>query len=92
MQKDYIFSDIILKLLLDFIEENPSVLSTDINNDLKKEVRILFDNEIFNRLGEQAQSNYESERVIKLKEYLFDKMNLENNIKIEKIKIMIIIK
>lgn len=82
IEKEYIYSEIILKLLLDFIEENPSVLSTDINNDLKKEVRILFDNEIFNRLGQQAQTNYESERIIKLKEYLFDKMNLENNIKI----------
>ena len=44
-------------------------------------LRSLFDGEIMHRIGEQAKEDLDEERALQIKELLFDKLNLEKNIR-----------
>ena len=77
-----LFIEYLPYIIIDFITENKSVAVTDIKNELKNELKSLFDNEIFQRLGEQAQDDIESLRIMRIKEFLFDRMNIDNNLRV----------
>lgn len=79
-KKNIIFIEVLPLILADFIQENSGVVAIDMRGELRKELKALFDNEILQRLGEEVKNNIEEEKINKIKELLFEKMNIENNI------------
>ena len=52
----------------------------DKSKTLRNEIKILFDNEIISRLGEKDQEKISEVKIHRIKELLFEKMNIENNL------------
>jgi len=77
----YIIADAIPLIIADFIHENINIALLEMSDDLKSDLRGLFDKEIIKKIEEASQYDTEKERVLKLKEYLFEKLNTQKNIK-----------
>lgn len=68
-------------LIADFIQENPNIVVVDKFDSLRNEIKALFDNEILHRLGDQIKNaNINEENIQKIKELLYEKMNIDANI------------
>lgn len=73
--------EILPLIIADFVQENKGKIILDINEELRTELRTLFDNEILQRLGEMNKIDLEEDRSNKLKELLLEKLNLEKNLR-----------
>lgn len=69
-------------IIADFIQYHSGIVIVDTNSQFTSELRTLFDNEIIQRLGEDAKISLEQERIAKLKELLFERLNFDNNLKV----------
>ncbi len=78
----YLITDSIPLIIADFIHENINIAILDMSNELKSDLRGLFDKEIIKKIEEASQYDPENETVLKLKEFLFEKLNTQKNIKI----------
>jgi hypothetical protein len=80
-KSDFVLIEALPLIIADFISENQNIVLVDFNEDLRDELRTLFDNEILQRLGEEIKHDIDLEKEAKLKDLLFEKLNIENNIK-----------
>jgi hypothetical protein len=80
-KRDYLLIEALPLIIADFISENQNIVLVDFNEDLRDELRTLFDNEILQRLGEEIKHDINLEKEAKLKDLLFERLNLDNNIK-----------
>ena len=81
--KSYIYIESLLLILADFISEknkNKSYIIIDHNDELRNELRTLFDNEILGRLGEDIQYEINKNKLERLKDLLLNKTKIEKNI------------
>jgi hypothetical protein len=77
----YLIVDAIPLIIADFIHENINIAILDMSDDLKSDLRGLFDKEIIKKIVEASHYDIENERVLNLKEYLFEKLNTQKSIK-----------
>lgn len=77
-----LFIEVLPLLIADFIQENPGIVVVNKTTSLKAEIKTLFDNEIMHRLGEKVNEDNNEENVNRIKELLFEKMNVENNMQV----------
>jgi hypothetical protein len=77
----YLLIEILPLIIADYVHDNFNVVIIDTNEELKSELRTLFDNELLQRLGENTKYDIDEEKTIKLKDLLFEKLNLEKNIR-----------
>ncbi len=78
----YLLIEILPLIFADYIHENPSIVILDTTEELKYELRTLFDNEILQRLGELIKYDIDEEKTQKLKDLLFEKLNIDKNIRV----------
>ena len=78
---DLLYVEVLPYAIADFLENNPKTALIDITGQLQKECRTLFDADLLGRLGEEVTYDLEKEKASKIKELLFEKLNLERNIK-----------
>jgi len=78
----YLIIEAVPLIIADFIHENINIAILDMSNDLRSDLRGLFDKEIIKKIEEASQFDTENERILKLKEYLFEQLNTQKNIKI----------
>jgi hypothetical protein len=82
-KRDYLLIECLPLIIADFVHENiSSIVLVDFNEDLRDELRTLFDNEILQRLGEEIKEDIDLEREAKIKDLLFERLNIDNNIKV----------
>jgi hypothetical protein len=80
-KREFLLIEALPLIIADFLSENQNLVLADFNEDMRDELRTLFDNEILQRLGEEIKHDINLEREAKLKDLLFEKLNIENNIK-----------
>jgi len=81
--KSYIYIESLLLILADFISDkskNKSYIIIDHSDELRNELRTLFDNEILGRLGEEIQYEVNKNKLEHLKDLLLNKTKIEKNI------------
>lgn len=80
VKSDTIFIEILPVLIADFLQDYPGIVLVDKSNELRNEIKALFDNEILHKLGDLAKNDLQEEKINKTKELLFEKMNVERNL------------
>ena len=80
IKMDFIYIDILPVLIADFLQDYPGIVLVDKSNELRNEMKALFDNEILHKLGDLAKNDLQEEKINKTKELLFEKMNVERNL------------
>ena len=81
--KSYIYIESLLLILADFISDkskNKSYIIIDHSDELRNELRTLFDNEILGRLGEEIQYEVNKNKLEHLKDLLLNKTKIVKNI------------
>ncbi len=81
IRKKLIISDAIPLIIAEFIHENINIAILDMSDELKSDIRILFDKDIIKKIEEYSNYDLDSENALKMKEYLFERLNTEKNIK-----------
>ena len=84
--KSYLYIESLPLIIADFLsnkntQNNSSYIITEHSDDLKNELRTLFDNEILGRLGEEVIYEVSKQKIETLKDLLLNKSKLERNIK-----------
>jgi hypothetical protein len=82
IQKNYLLIECLPLIIADFIHQFDNIILVEFEDKLRNELRTLFDNEILQRLGESTKKDISEEKEAKLKELLFEKLNIEKNTKI----------
>jgi len=77
-----LFIEVLPLLIADFVQDHPGIVVVDKTTNLRTEIKTLFDNEILHRLGENVKNDIQEEKINKIKELLFEKMNVENNMNV----------
>ena len=79
--KYYIYIESLPLIIADFISnQNKSYIILDHGDDLRNDLRTLFDNEILGRLGEEITYEINRNKIEQLKELLLNKAKIEKNI------------
>lgn len=79
--KYFIYIESLPLIIADFISnQNKSYIILDHGDDLRNDLRTLFDNEILGRLGEEITYEINRNKVEQLKELLLNKAKIEKNI------------
>lgn len=81
---NFLLIEILPLIIADYVQEKGNTVIIDINpiEELKHELRTLFDNEILQRLGESIKYNIDEEKTAKLKDLLLERLNLEKNVRV----------
>ena len=69
-------------VLFEFFERFDRFAVISYDNELRGELRTLFDAEMIDRMADEAQYDEEKAKTSKTKDLLYEKMNLDNNIKL----------
>jgi hypothetical protein len=79
----FLLIEVLPLIIADFLQINQHIILDLISDEtnFKNELRILFDNEIIARLGEENKSQIEQEKTNQLKNLLYEKLNLDKNIR-----------
>ena len=78
----YIYSEVIPLIIADYIQKHLKVSLVSINNELNKDLGTLFDNEILKKISFLEKYDPNEELNGKIKVFLLEKVNVENQIKI----------
>ena len=78
----FIYSDVIPLIIADYIQKNLNISLVSINNELNKDLSTLFDNEILKKISFLEKYDPNEELNGKIKVFLLEKVNVENQIKI----------
>ena len=79
--KNYLYIESLPLIIADFISnQNNSYIILDHADDLRNDLRALFDNEILSRLGEEVLYEISRNRMEQLKDLLINKAKVEKNI------------
>ena len=79
--KYFLYIEALPLIIADFISnQNKSYVILDHGDDLRNDLRTLFDNEILGRLGEEIAYEINRNKMEQLKDFLINKAKVENNI------------
>ena len=78
--KSYLYIETLPLMIADFISTEPTLLILDHSDDLRDNLRTLFDNEVMGRLGEETYTKIAQFKAEQLKELLLNLAKIEKNL------------
>ena len=79
--KNYIYIETLPLIIADFISTNQNYIILEHSDYLRNDLRTLFDNEIFLRLGDNIQIQFNQYKTTQIKELLLNLTKIEENLK-----------
>jgi len=76
---EYLLIEVLPLMIADFVHDNSNLVIVEIEDELRQELRTLFDNKILIRLGDMINYDIDQDKANKLKELLYEKLNTEKN-------------
>ena len=80
--KRFLYSETIPLIIADFVTNNDSVAIVDVNGEFAEETKSMFDNEIISKVNEIAKVDVEQETEMKVKNMLYEEMNIDKTINV----------
>ena len=80
--KRFLYSETIPLIIADFVTNNDSVAIVDVNGEFAEETKAMFDNEIISKVNEIAKVDVEQENEMKVKNMLYEEMNIDKTINV----------